>query len=36
MINPIDSNIKLYDVDYFNLKVNVEDTSKVEVIIYVD
>jgi hypothetical protein len=36
MVNPIDSSIKLYDVDYFNLKANVDDTSKVEIIIYID
>jgi hypothetical protein len=36
MVNPVDSSIKLYDVDYFNLKVNVEDTSKVETTIYID
>ena len=37
MENPIDSSIKLYETDYFNLKASVFDTSKLEsVIIYVD
>jgi hypothetical protein len=36
MINPVDSSIKLYDIDYFNLKANIDDTSKVEIIIYID
>ncbi|MDD3144543.1 MAG: transglycosylase domain-containing protein [Candidatus Gracilibacteria bacterium] len=36
MENPIDSRIKLYDTDFFNLKANISDNSKLTVIIYID
>ena len=37
MENPIDSSIKLYNTDYFNLKESIEDTSRLEsIIIYID
>lgn len=36
MENPIDSRIKLYDVDFFNLKANISDNSKLTITIYID
>jgi hypothetical protein len=36
LINPIDNSIKLYDTDYFNLRANIEDSSKIEVIVYIN
>ncbi|MDD2907214.1 MAG: transglycosylase domain-containing protein [Candidatus Gracilibacteria bacterium] len=36
MENPIDNRLKLYDVDFFNLKANIIDNSKITVIIYID
>jgi hypothetical protein len=37
MENPIDSSIKLYETDYFNLKASISDTSELKsVIVYMD
>jgi len=36
MENPIDSSIKLYNSDLFNLKASIQDSSKVDLVIYID
>lgn len=37
MVNPIDSSIKIYDVDFFNLKANISDSSPLsEINLYIN